>query len=380
MAKEPIKLRKKPLANGGYSLYLDIYKNGKRSFEFLKLYLNPGNDPATKAKNNSAMEAAKIIQAKRIMEAQYGAAGIETKKDLTMDGLLEIVLKEKTHITEERKKVYRNAARLFNRFAPGMKIADITDDTMRDFITYLETTETLDWQKRAEEAARKNRNAPRNRYRTSSTVKVYYSLISTMLGRAVKRGYIASNPAAMLDSSEKPKFREHIREYLTLEEVGKLMNTPHKNSLITSMFLFGCFTGLRLSDVMRVTWKDIDRGTIGMKMQKTSSAVYVPLSENARKVLPERGKAKSDDLVFPLTLTKGAVNSALQRWVAKAGIDKHITFHCSRHTFATLLLYYGTDLYTVSKLLGHTDIKVTQIYAKVMDQRKVEAVNSIPTI
>ncbi len=109
-------------------------------------------------------------------------------------------------------------------------------------------------------------------------------------------------------------------------------------------------------------------------MAKTRKLLYLPLSEQARRFIPSRGTKKSGDLVFDLPTFRGS-NEALKHWVSKAGIDKDITFHSSRHTFATLLLTQGADLYTVSKLLGHSDIKVTQVYATIIDKKKQDAVN-----
>lgn len=111
-------------------------------------------------------------------------------------------------------------------------------------------------------------------------------------------------------------------------------------------------------------------------MQKTKSAIYIPLSNNARKWLPERG----GDIVFEVDLHKAYISEFITKWVKSQGIHKHITFHCARHTFATLALTYGADIYTVSKLLGHSDIETTQIYAKVVDRKKIEAVNLIPDV
>ena len=106
---------------------------------------------------------------------------------------------------------------------------------------------------------------------------------------------------------------------------------------------------------------------------------YLPLSENALQWLPLKGESKSNDLVFPLPHVS-TVEKFLQRWAKDAKVNKHVTFHVSRHTNATLMLYYGADIYTVSKLLGHTSVKTTQIYAKIVDENKRKAVNLIPNI
>ena len=71
------------------------------------------------------------------------------------------------------------------------------------------------------------------------------------------------------------------------------------------------------------------------------------------------------------------ISKPLERWVKASGITKHITFHCFRHTYATLQLANGTDIYTVSKMLGHTNVKTSQIYAKVIDKKKHEATEAL---
>jgi len=144
-------------------------------------------------------------------------------------------------------------------------------------------------------------------------------------------------------------------------------------------FLFSCFTGLRLSDIEALTWDRIRDSGKGMQVEstqiKTGKAVYVPLSSNALAQLPERGRGRVFNL--PVRYTMGEI---LANWVKRAGITKHITYHCSRHTYATLLLTYGANLYTVSSLLGHTDISTTQIYARIVDENKRKTVDLIPDI
>ena len=104
---------------------------------------------------------------------------------------------------------------------------------------------------------------------------------------------------------------------------------------------------------------------------------YLPLSSQAMRYMPERGDAADNDNVFA-RLPKGQyLNDLIKAWAKEAGLSKHVTFHTSRHTFATMLLTLGADLYTVSKLLGHANVKTTQIYGKIVDQKKDDAVSRI---
>ncbi len=118
---------------------------------------------------------------------------------------------------------------------------------------------------------------------------------------------------------------------------------------------------------------------VEINQKKTGEPLYLPLSANALQWLPERGLAKDSDKVFALPHVS-TVEKFLPIWAKDAGINKHITFHVSRHTNATLMLSFGADIYTVSKLLGHTNVKTTQIYAKIVDENKRKAVNLIPEI
>ena len=109
---------------------------------------------------------------------------------------------------------------------------------------------------------------------------------------------------------------------------------------------------------------------------KHSEKLYV--QEQAIKLLGPKGER--EDKIFQGMYYSAHFNEKLKHWVKTAGIEKHITFHCARHTYATLQIANNTDLYTVSKLLGHTDIKTTQIYAKIMDKNKRKAVDNMPDI
>ena len=116
------------------------------------------------------------------------------------------------------------------------------------------------------------------------------------------------------------------------------------------------------------------------RQKKTGGQEYLDITPQAADLIGERGNAKGDDKVFGNILNPSDTNDNLRIWALRAGVDKHISFHCGRHTFAVLMLTLGTDIYTVSKLLGHRELKTTQIYAKIVDEKKQEAVDNIPPI
>src|SRR5690606_640293 len=148
-------------------------------------------------------------------------------------------------------------------------------------------------------------------------------------------------------------------------------------------FLFGCLTGLRWSDIQKLKWSEVQKTDNGMRIvfnqKKTKELQYLDISDQAVELLGER-KGKPDDRVFVGLQYSAYMNLELKKWVMKAGITKEITFHCSRHTFATLQLTHGTEIYTVSKLLGHKHLQTTEIYSKIIDEKKREAVNKIPNL
>jgi integrase len=193
------------------------------------------------------------------------------------------------------------------------------------------------------------------------------------------------NPAVKIGGDERPQQGEATKQYLTFDEVKAMVDTPCKNEMIKKAFLFSCFCGLRYSDVKNLTWKKIQEVATGtyqveITQQKTGETLYLPLSDNALTWLPERLDAKDDDVVFNLPSSPTTIEKHLGLWAEEAGVKKHVTFHVSRHTNATLMLYFGADIYMVSKLLGHTNVRTTQVYAKIVDESKRKAVNLIPSI
>ncbi len=218
---------------------------------------------------------------------------------------------------------------------------------------------------------------------TNSTIENYLTLFNAVLNSAYHEEIIAENPMRRIDPKKKPKGEKSLREYLTIDELKRLMETPAKNEEIKQAFLFCCFCGLRFSDVSALTWGNITEengySVARIIVKKTRQPLHIPLSAEALRWLPKRGEAKDSDKVFNMR-EYPTVRGRLKRWVDHAGIRKHITFHVARHTFATLMLTLGADLYTTSKLLGHSKVTTTQIYAKIVDEKKVEAVNLVTKV
>ena len=184
----------------------------------------------------------------------------------------------------------------------------------------------------------------------------------------------------MLEAKEKPQKLVADREFLTIEEVKKVMNTPCRYEIVKKAFLFSCFTGLRYSDMKALNWSEIHSAADGKTEYidhiqiKTKDRVTIPLSEEAKRWMPERIE-DVDNIFHQLTITHTTVEVVLKEWMEAAGIQKHITYHSSRHTTATLAISAGADISSVKEVLGHSSVTSTEVYAKVNLEKKIEAVS-----
>lgn len=153
-------------------------------------------------------------------------------------------------------------------------------------------------------------------------------------------------------------------------------------ALLKRAFLFSCLTGIRKSDIEKMRWGEVRQEgeftRIVFRQKKTQGQEYLDISQQAAQYLGER--REDTDLVFDGFHYSAYILTELRAWAMRCGITKHITFHTGRHTFAVLMLDLGTDLYTVQKLLGHREIRTTEIYANIMDKKKQAAVSKIPNI
>ena len=382
-----MRIRFKQLSNGNQSIYLDYYTGdvirkenyvgGKRKYEFLKLYLIPERTREDKAKNEVTLALAKAIQSKRIVEVQNDAHGFQNtnKSRVNLLDYLENIGKQSAEQgSRNYARTVLNTVRALRLFR-GDYIAfrDVDKEFLSEFTDYL---------RQMPKASKYGALKTGGRLSNNSVVS-YYGTLRTAINRAYKEGIITVNPTKEFDFASKVRQEPSRREYLTLDELKTLINTECRHEIVKRAFLFSCLCGLRVSDIRKLRWCDLQRSggrvRIEITMQKTKEPLYLPISDEALKWLPERGEANGSDFIFPLT-HEGTVNDTLQHWAKVAGITKHISFHVSRHTHATMMLTLGADLYTVSKLLGHKNIATTQIYAKIVDKKKEEAIGLIPNL
>lgn len=373
LIKEPVKVRTRKLADGSETIFLDIISNGKRTREFLKLYLLPGASREIKNRNKETMQLANAIKAQRIIALRNGRFNFvnqEASKILLIDFYKAIRDDALENKSANFCGTLRNTMNYLERYMNGKQVMlkDVDRHFVEGFIKFLKVTPS------------EFTGSPLG----NESVYTYYMCLCITLNKAVKQELIVRNPCDLIPTENKPKRGESNREYLTLEEVKRMIDTPCKDARVKRMFLFSCFTGLRYKDIFQLKWKNIVELEPGVWQietiqQKTKTSVIIPLSENALRWLPERGMDGEENRPFVMPGSKEAYQR-LHKWAQDAGIRKNVTYHVGRHTYATLLLYYGADLYTVSKLLGHKRVQTTQIYAKVMDDTKRKAVSLIPEI
>lgn len=353
--KEPVKLRRRKLKNGNISLYLDIYYNGVREYEFLKLYLSPKR--SDREKNNQTLQLANSIKAKRIVEIQRGAYGYRTY--LINTNFLEYFRK----MTKDRMESKGNHGnwrscliQLEEYCSPRTQFKDIDREWILGFKDHLNSKD----------------------YAQNTKVS-YFNKLRACINKAFEDRIIPDNPLRGVDGF---KQEETKREYLSLKELKSMAETECKYDILRRSFLFSCLTGIRKSDIERIKWKDVfeqgDFTRIVFRQKKTGGQEYLDVNSQAVEYMGERGEP--DQKVFKGFRYSSYMITELRMWAMRAGVAKDITFHTARHTFAVLMLELNTDIYTVQKLLGHKDIRTTQIYAKVLDKKKQEAVSKIPNL
>ena len=391
-AKEPIKIWVKPLKNGNKAIYLRTYQAGSKgrgyTYERLKGLLlvddKSGSDKEAKAKNEATLRAAMLIQCERIREWSMSHGNYQREmvtKDMLLKDWMLLYADQKRQQGQSGShavNIQHALLHLIRYKGENIRMAQLDKVYCEGLVQYLAHAKTIgtDVPKRGEH---------HEKDLAKGTARLYYNTFVTALNEAVREGIIPENPTKLLKKEEKKLIGqgESRRCYLSIEEIRLLMATPCKDETVKQAFLFACFCGLRISDVRTLRWADIGKGTegyyISKLMVKTRHVVTVPLSENALSWMPARGQARADDKVFELP-SFFSVNYRLKQWAREAGIDKPVTFHVSRHTFATTLLTMGVDLYTTSKLLGHQNIITTQVYAEIVNRKKVEAVHLLDQI
>ncbi|MFC5683572.1 tyrosine-type recombinase/integrase [Flavobacterium sp. MAHUQ-51] len=377
MGKSNVTLRQKEIANGRISLYLDFYppilnsKTNKYSRrEFLKIYLyKKPRDQIQKTANIENLRTAQLLHLKKQNELNKEDIYTQWEKEQLQ---IQAIGEESflTYFKNLRDKksganynIWYSAIVHFETFLNGedLQFKNVSISLIEDYKDYLLKAKNL----------RGNGNKI-----AKNTALSYYNKIKTTLKKAYKEGKLRTDINASVESIPE---QESKRNFLTLEEAKQLFKTPCSKEIVYRISMFSTLTGMRYSDIAKLKWSEIeyiknDGYYIRFTQKKTEGHETMPISDDAFAILGARGENKNK--VFP-NLKKWDVDRVLPVWIAKSGITKHITFHCFRHTYATLQLTSGTDLFTISKMLGHKNIKTTQIYAKIIDKKKRETTAKI---
>ena len=377
-SKTTVTLRKKAITKGKrISLYLDYYPplynaaTGQYTRrEFLNLYLTTRPLNAfDKRINEENLYTAKMIQVKRQNELLKDDIYTEIEK-----GILQVKkVSEMSFLSYFESQADKRTGTNYNIWEYA--IGYFTDFLNMKDITFAEITPALIEEYRDFMLQAKSRRNPKKKLANNSA-QSYFNKLKATLKQAFKDGLLQQDINALVDYI---KEEETQRNFLYLEEAQRLFVTDCQKKVVKSAALFSILTGLRYSDIEKLEWSEIeysryDGPVIRFRQKKTEGQQTLPISEHAFELLGER--QNSDEKVFE-GLKKWDVNRLVPVWVAAAGISKHITFHCFRHTYATLQLNSGTDIFTVSKLLGHKSIRTTQIYTKVIDKTKRESTSRI---
>ena len=358
-------LREKKLKHGKKGLYLDFYppiihpqtaKPTRR--EHLRLYLYERPKAETEKNHNKETKLlGENIRAQRQLEFQAGIYGFVTvrNKQKSLIDFFQSIADDKKQASKSNYESYVSILKHLKTFAGDVcAFGDVSETFCTDFKDHLLTESGI----------------------SNNTASAYFDKFKYVIRLAFKQKMLSDNPARNIKSI---KLEETQREFLTLDGLQKLAACPFPEfDDLRRASLFSALTGLRFSDIEKLTWQEVQRSAengdhIRFTQKKTKDTETLPISEDARELLGEAGRPE-EKVFLKLNYSQCVY---LPIWTKRAGIERKITFHSFRHTHATIQLSLGTDIYTVSKLLGHRNVKTTQIYAKIIDETKRQAVNKI---
>jgi len=341
-------IRKKKRKNK-ITLYLDINVDGSREWENTGLSLN-GN----KVTDKMIMGQVNLVRAQKLIDISSGKYSVGRKSfNINFLQYYKRVIDERPEY-ERRAAVYKHLEKYCKLNFTDLTFKDINENFWSKFKVYLQGVN----------------------YK-QSTIHLTLRLIKAVLNRAVREKIILQNPLQYI-KEKKPK---SLRMFLEWSELEKLYGTACSFLGLRNAFFLSCYTGLRLSDVeeLRKLNFKIAGKIIIPKMEKTDEPLLIDINENLSEFLPDLSKLKDEDLIYQLP-SRSTISVAIRQWAAAAGITKNVTYHTSRHTFATGILTYGGSVEAAQALLGHRDIRETQIYAKLIDQKKKDAINNLPKL
>lgn len=374
-----ITLRYKKLKPDKYSIYLDYFVkdvtgNKQRKSEYLRLYVSRDylNNRKVLNQDKEVMELARQIRSKRELEllGSLGSGGLGGSGRTVNQSLLEYIEHQVTHFGKGHYNLLTNRLKLFTN-KKDIALSSVTLFFIEKFFKHIQ------------------KHSSRN-----NAVKIT-CLLRAIINKACNEKILDENP---FERYNIPGKTDSERTTLELHEIRLLRETDtFIDKEVKQLFLLGCFTGLRLEDLKRLHYSDIvtaidQNQQVYKKLvirphktKKTSGKLLeLPLPEQALEILNEmsNGKAgsKKDGKVFKNLPSYGVINRQLKAWGNDAGIGKKLHMHAARHTFASLCLSSGIDLYTTGKLLGHDKLQNTEKYAKLLGDKLQEEIQKFPDL
>lgn len=382
------KLGAKKLSDGRESLFLDYYLGyetvidectGKKSMKknrkrvSLKLYLLTAPRTAQeRQQNRETLELAKKIRFEREQELKESTLGYRLKKDCDINFLdyfqsyIDNYTKKDIRMVQIALQRFKDFCRdnpAYNKYKKSIKPQQLTKDMMLDFTDYL-----------------KSRSV-------GEGANSIYARFKKVINYAIEHDVIFKNPCKGVTIKVDNQVLK--KDILSPEEIEQLMTTHYdnENANVRRAFIFCLYTGLRFCDVKDLTFKNVDYSNrlLRFEQNKTkghsaNSGVVIPLNDGLLHLIgdPSDGQDR-DSLIFPLPTYESCCKS-LRRWVKRAGINKHISWHSARHSFAVNILNNGANIKTVASLLGHSGLKHTEKYTRAVDKLKEDAINSLPEL
>lgn len=379
------KLGAKILSDGRESLFLDYYlgyqmawseklgrevakKNRRR--EYLSLYLwQAPRTPIERQQNKETLELAKKIRFERGQQLLEQGEGYRLKKDSNINFLdwmwsyYEAYTKgDKRHIKRAHDVFidFLNATPEYKKYAKRLKPEQLDKEMIEAFTEYLQ-----------------------HRFRGEGP-HTLYARFKKIIAAAVDKDVMRKDPchgiSITIDNGSLKK------DVLSMDEIKQLITCHYQGESVNirRAFLFCLRCGLRFCDVKDLTYSNVDFSNRLLKFEQaktkghsSASSVVIPLSDGVLELIGKPSiEGNRDELIFPLPSHTMCLK-ALRHWCKRAGIDKHITWHCARHSFAVNILNNGANIKTVAALLGHSGLKHTEKYTRAVDALKQDAINSL---
>lgn len=366
-----IKLIKKKITDGRVSLYLSICTNGKRKKEALGIILEKGHDRLTRDMNKIKLSIARSLQVRR--ELDYLLNKITD---------LDPILQQPSPPPEPVKGSDRDLLEIFSGYIDSYTKADlrILKASYNHLLEYSKAN-TLPLSGINKNFCKGFLDYLYQKFR-GNTPSLYFKKFKNILNFCIDEGYIEKNPALSIHPTQRYAL---TKEILTPSEIEKLALTPCSNPQIKRAFLFSCHSGLRWCDIKQLKYENIDysRNLLRITQQKVSShsssaVLFLNLNNSAMRIIGSQNSDKKG-LIFTLPSHARALR-IIKDWTQTAGINKHISFHCARHTFITMLIDNGAGIKTAASLAGHSSTRHTEKYIHVVDRQKQKAVDNLPDL